>query len=151
MRLLQRLLDWQDRQGDLIAFLEQLRSQGLTITPLTDQDAKGARFLLQEIDPFTFFGVFNRGIRKEQRLAIVAEVIKLLGVQSALPKDFEGLPILNAQNSWFISFQPGRKAYDVQNACGGCFDWLSGTIHLSRRILCKLSMRRSKSDIRTLI
>lgn len=110
----QRLLDWQDRQGDLIEFLEQLRSQGLTITPLTDQDAKGARFLLKEIDPFTFFGVFNRGIRKEQRLAIIAEVMKLLGVQSALPKDFEGLPHLNAQNSWFISFQPGRKAHDVQ-------------------------------------
>jgi 5-methylcytosine-specific restriction protein B len=110
----QRLLDWQDRQGDLIAFLEQLRSQGLTITPLSDQDDKGARFLLQEIDPFTFFGVFNRGIRKEQRLAIIAEVMKLLGVQSALPKDFEGLPHLNAQNSWFISFKPGRKAHDVQ-------------------------------------
>lgn len=110
----QRLLDWQDRQGELIAFLEQLRSQGLTITPLTDQDAKGARFLLQEIDPFTFFGVFNRGIRREHRLAIIAEVMKLLGVQSALPKDFEGLPHLNAQNSWFISFQPGRKAHDVQ-------------------------------------
>lgn len=110
----QRLLDWQDRQGDLIAFLEQLRSQGLTITPLSDQDDKGARFLLQEIDPFTFFGVFNRGIRKEQRLAIIAEVMKLLDVQSALPKDFEGLPHLNAQNSWFISFQPGRKAHDVE-------------------------------------
>lgn len=60
----ERLLDWEGRQGDLIAFLEQLRSQGLTITPLTDEDDKGARFLLQEIDPFTFFGVFNRGIRK---------------------------------------------------------------------------------------
>ncbi len=110
----ERLLDWEGRQGDLIAFLEQLRSQGLTITPLTDEDDKGARFLLQEIDPFTFFGVFNRGIRKEQRLTIIAEVIKLLGVQSALPKDFEGLPHLNAQNSWFISFQPGRKVHDVQ-------------------------------------
>jgi len=109
----QRLLDWQDRQGELIAFLEQLRSQGFTITPLSDQDDKGARFLLQEIDPFTFFGVFNRGIRKEQRLAIIAEVVKLLAVQSPLPKDFEGLPHLNAQNSWFISFLPGRKADDV--------------------------------------
>jgi 5-methylcytosine-specific restriction protein B len=79
-----------------------------------DQDDEGTRFLLKEIDPFTFFGVFNRSIRKEQRLAIIAEVMKLLGVESALPKDFEGLPWLNAQNSWFISFQPGRKADDVQ-------------------------------------
>lgn len=110
----QRLLEWQDRQTDLIAFLEQLRSQELTITPLTDQDTKGARFLLQEIDPFTFFGVFNRGIRNEQRLAIVSEIIRLLGVLSEMPKDFEGIPILNAQKSWFIAFQSERKADDVQ-------------------------------------
>ncbi len=109
----QRLLDWQDRQGELIAFLEQLRAQGLTITPLTDQDDKGARFLLQEIDPFTFFGVFNRQIRKEQRMAIIAEVIKLLGVQSALPKDFDGIPVLSALNSWFVSYRPLRKTDDV--------------------------------------
>jgi 5-methylcytosine-specific restriction protein B len=110
----QRLLDWESRQPELIAFLEQLRSQGLTITPLTDQDAKGSRFVLQEIDPFTFVGVFNRGIQKEKRLAIVAEVMKFLGVQSALPNDFEGLPILYAGNSWFISYLPDRGAKDVQ-------------------------------------
>jgi 5-methylcytosine-specific restriction protein B len=110
----ERLVGWQDRQGDLIAFLEQLRSQGLTITPLVDQDDKGTRFLLTEIDPFTFFGVFNRSIRQEQRLAILAEVMKLLGIDGAVPKDFDGLPHLNAVNSWFIAYQPARKTDDVQ-------------------------------------
>jgi 5-methylcytosine-specific restriction enzyme B len=108
-----RLLDWENRQGKLIAFLELLRSQGLVITNLTDQDSQGARALLQEIDPFTFFGVFNRRIRADQRLAILAEVIKLLGVNSALPKDFDGLPILNNQNSWFFAYQPWRKSHDI--------------------------------------
>ena len=65
------LLGWEERQGELIAFLEQLREQGLKVTPLTDQDDQGARSLLDEIDPFTFFGVFNRGIRNEQRIAIL--------------------------------------------------------------------------------
>lgn len=36
-----RLLEWQGRQGDLIAFLEQLREQGTKVTPLTDQNADG--------------------------------------------------------------------------------------------------------------
>jgi 5-methylcytosine-specific restriction protein B len=117
----ERLVGWQDRQGDLIAFLEQLRSQGLTITPLVDQDDKGTRFLLTEIDPFTFFGVFNRSIRQEQRLAILAEVMKLLGIDGAVPKDFDGLPHLNAVNSWFIAYQPARKTDDVQRLWRGAY------------------------------
>jgi hypothetical protein len=47
------LLGWEDRQKELISFLEELRKDGLKITPLNDQDNEGARFLLTEIDPFT--------------------------------------------------------------------------------------------------
>lgn len=109
-----QLEKWEGRQGELIAFLERLRMEGLKVTPLMDTDDKGAQFLLQEIDPFTFFGVFNRGIRKEQRLAILAEVLKFFGITAALPTDFTGIPILNNQKSWFFSFQPNRGMHDVQ-------------------------------------
>jgi 5-methylcytosine-specific restriction protein B len=70
--LADQLANWQDRQAELIDFLEKLRAQGYIITPLNDKDKDGASFLLKEIDPFTFLGVFNRGIRKEQRIAIIA-------------------------------------------------------------------------------
>jgi 5-methylcytosine-specific restriction protein B len=110
----QRLLEWEDRQEELIAFLEQLRSQGLVITKLTDQDSQGTRSLLQEIDPFTFFGVFNRRIRIDQRLAILAGIIQFFGLSSQLPRDFDGLPTLNNQNSWFFAYQIERKPHDVQ-------------------------------------
>jgi len=110
----QRLLDWQDRQGKLISFLEQLRMRGLKVTKIMDKDANEELFLLREIDPFTFFGAFNRGIKEEQRLIIVAEVLKFLGVQSSLPIDFDGIPVLNSQNSWFFSYQFERGPNDVQ-------------------------------------
>ena len=51
----------QEKQSELIDFLEKLRAEGYTITPLQDKNRDGERFLLREIDPFTFFGVFNRG------------------------------------------------------------------------------------------
>ena len=41
-----RLLEWRNRQQELLEFLESLRSQGLTITPLLDRDADGQRFRL---------------------------------------------------------------------------------------------------------
>ncbi len=109
-----QLVEWQDRQGELIAFLEDLRAQGLVITPLTDKDAQGDRFLFKEIDPFTFFGVFNRNIKREQRLAILDAVKQYLNVGSMLPSDFNGIPILNNMASWFIAYQSERKPNDVK-------------------------------------
>ena len=60
-----------DRQRELITFLEDLRQRGLPITPLEDKDEAGRRFLFTEIDPFTFMGVFNRGIGEDKRKRII--------------------------------------------------------------------------------
>lgn len=100
--------------GELIAFLERLRGKGLKITPFTDQDSEGGRLLMSEIDPFTFFGVFNRGIRTEQRVAILTEIKSLFGISAPLPSDFDGVPILNNQRSWFVAYASERKSGDVK-------------------------------------
>jgi len=111
--LAKELSGWQDRQGDLITFLEDLRSKDYTITPLKDQDENDERFLMKEIDPFTFFGVFNRGIKVNQRIAILLEMKKYFGLQSSPPDDFSGVPVLNAMKSWFIPFKASRDVGDV--------------------------------------
>jgi 5-methylcytosine-specific restriction protein B len=108
-----KLASWQDRQDELIAFLEGLRADGYVITPLKDKDNDGARFLLKEIDPFTFFGVFNRGIRYDQRISILASMKHHFGLQSDLPEDFNGIPILNNMKSWFFPNQTSRDVNDV--------------------------------------
>jgi 5-methylcytosine-specific restriction protein B len=107
------LRGYRDRQGELIAFLESLRADGLTITALNDQDASGRRFPVEEIDPFTFFGVFNRGIRNDMRKKIAKAVATKFGVQSPAPTDFNGIPVLNNQRSWFFSYKKDRKPADV--------------------------------------
>lgn len=101
--LADRLVDWETRQDELIGLLEQIRADGFTVTPLNDQGDQGARFLLRENDPFTFFGTFNRGIKNEQRLGILAAMKKHLGAQSELPEDFDGIPIVDNRSSWFIA------------------------------------------------
>ena len=111
--LAKKLMDWEDRQEQLISFLEELREQGYVITPLNDKDHDGARFLLKEIDPFTFFGVFNRGIRHDQRIAILARIKQLFELKSDLPDDFDGLPILNNLKSWFFPYQMARDVNDM--------------------------------------
>ena len=52
--LADKILPYRFRQEELIAFLEQLRAKGQTITRLVDKGESGAGFLLPVIDPFTF-------------------------------------------------------------------------------------------------
>lgn len=107
------LIKWQDRQSELIQFLEDLRKKDYVITPLQDKDKDGALFLYEEIDPFTFFGVFNRGIRQDQRVSILAEIKKFFNLKSEIPTDFDGIPVLNNMKSIFFSRQYERDEQDV--------------------------------------
>lgn len=107
------LAEWETRQPELIALLEKLREEGVKVTPFMDRDANGESFLIKEIDPFTFFATFNRGIKDKERLAILAGIRTYLGAQAPLPEDFSGIPIVNNQKSWFIAYQAKRQPGDV--------------------------------------
>jgi len=111
--LASRLVSYRTRQSELIEFLEQLRAQGLTITPFEDRDENGGRFPLAEIDPFTFFGSFNRGTVTDTRIRILETVKPRFGVAAPVPTGFSGVPTVNNQKSWFFGFRPDRKPGDV--------------------------------------
>ena len=66
------LSGWQARQTELIELVSNLGKQGYRVTSMMDKDENGTKFPLKEIDPFTFFGTFNRGIRYDQRTAILS-------------------------------------------------------------------------------
>ena len=77
------------------------------------KDGEGIRVLLEDIDPFTFFGSFNRGIRIENRQEILKEVANLFGAKNSVPENFDGIPILNNQNSRFCHTVPPEYKKDV--------------------------------------
>lgn len=108
-----KLIGFRDKQLELINCLDGLRANGLTITPLNDKDETGQRFLLREIDPFTFFGVINRGITHENRVRITEEFKKFFGLAADVPTDFAGIPVLNNQSSWLFAYANKRKPDDV--------------------------------------
>jgi len=111
--LADRLVDWESRQTELIAFIQELRSHGLKVTPINDQDDQGVTLHLQEIDPFTFYGIFNRQITSIERISILREIKKKFDLTSPLPEDFDGIPVLNNQRSWFFSYQYRRQKNDI--------------------------------------
>ena len=111
--LADELKGWEPRQQELIAILEDLRAKGRPIISLLDRDSEGNQIPFEEIDPFTFFGVFNRGITDENRRAILADLKETFDLGSPVPQDFTGIPVLDNRSSWFFAWKYQRTPDDV--------------------------------------
>jgi 5-methylcytosine-specific restriction protein B len=68
---------------------------------------------LREIDPFTFFGVFNRGQSGASRVSILKRVKAQFQIEAKVPSEFSGVPVLDNRNSWFFPFAYERNAGDI--------------------------------------
>lgn len=68
-----------------------------------------------DIDPFTFFGLFNKGFTAANRLAIMKSISKLFVVESPVPTSFDSIPVLNNQNATFYYFIGDRGEHDIDN------------------------------------
>lgn len=68
-----------------------------------------------DIDPFTTFGLFNKGITTENRIKIITAFSEEFSVSAPIPTEFDGIPVLNNQKATFYWFQGGRKEHDIDN------------------------------------
>ena len=63
-----------------------------------------------DIDPYTVFGLFNKGISDTNRRKIVSAFAEAFGIEADQPKDFQGVPTLNNLNATFYAFKgDGRR------------------------------------------
>jgi 5-methylcytosine-specific restriction protein B len=111
--LASKLLNWKNRQGELIQFLGEMRNKNLPVAPLNDQNADGNTFLLTEIDPFTFFATFNRSITDQNRKKIIGLIKEKFKVDAELPSAFEGIPLANNLTTWFFAYSHIRRPDDI--------------------------------------
>lgn len=108
----QRLTQFQKDRKRLLNLIYDNRDE-LLAKYLHDQGGEGD--LLEDIDPFTVFGLFNRGIKHENRINSVKLFKNILDIKADIPKDFEGIPVLNNQKSHFFGFRSHRGKNDIQN------------------------------------
>ena len=109
--LASRLLGFRDDRTALVARLERaFTASGLRLPKL---EASGVA--LDDIDPFTFLGTFNRGMTDANRLAVARALRGELAVGAPAPTSLEGIPTLNNLNATFYRFKgdPARGAGDV--------------------------------------
>lgn len=68
-----------------------------------------------DIDPFTIFGLFNKGITDANRIAIIGSIAKEFGIEAKVPDNFDGIPVINNLKATFYGFKDDRKDDDIDN------------------------------------
>ena len=111
--LIRELLPYRNKQRELISLLKDIETKGLKIISLSDLDDSGKEKILDAIDPFTFYANFNRGTTFENRRLILSEIKNELQLKADLPSDFDGLPIVNLQQSWFFPYENKREGETI--------------------------------------
>ena len=95
MEMADKLLAFKNNRKALVDIMYSLDSQYVSYIHTND----GGHY--PDIDPFTFFGIFNRGNSFEKRKKIAAFFKERLGVKAEVPESFEGIPIVFVKKSCF--------------------------------------------------
>ena len=108
-----RLLDYENRQSELIEMLRQMEEAGMNALSINDQGAGDKKTKLGEIDPFTFFSNFCRNATLKNRKEMWAWVKSAMGLTSEVPSSFPGIPVLMSLNAWFFAYEKDRAPEDI--------------------------------------
>ena len=92
--LAEKLLTYKDKRKELTDIVYELGELAGYL-----HNAKQQKF--DELHPFAVFGLFNRSLTKENRKRILLHFKDKLKLNSEIPVDFDGIPLLNNQMSFW--------------------------------------------------
>ena len=78
--------------------------------PTLEEDNK-----LIDIDPFTVFGLFNKGISEGNRISILESFAQEFSIKSPVPNSFDGIPVVNNLSATFYYFMDKREDSDIDH------------------------------------
>lgn len=105
-----KLLQYKNNRSELIEKVKKIYEiTGLNL-PTLEKDNQ-----IVDIDPFTFFGLFNKKLTDANRLSILKAIADLFAVKAPVPTSFDSIPVLNPQNATFYYFIPDRGDNDIQD------------------------------------
>ena len=109
--LASKLLQYKDNRQELVENVRKIYEITGINLPTLERDNQ-----IVDIDPFTFFGLFNKSSMKEDnRKKIISAVAYLFGVTVPVPTSFDSIPVLNNQNATFYYFVGDREDSDIDD------------------------------------
>jgi len=72
----------------------------------------GTRFLLKDIDYYTFLSYLNK-YGDTKRVQLLGKLKELMNLETPTPTDVHGIPNAQAQRVWLFGYQFKRKPDDI--------------------------------------
>lgn len=108
-----KLLEFKNNRAELIADIQSAYSAiNMKLPKLEREDS------IIDIDPFTVFGLFNKGITNANRIAILESFATVFNIKSKVPNNFDGIPVLNNLKATYYGFKDDRQVADIDNLWG---------------------------------
>ncbi len=140
--LAQKLLEYKNRRDELIEFMfaeDGLRDYS-DYLHLQDKTQK-----IDDIDPFSFIGMFNRGkLATEKRRTISQRIKDKFNLKSAIPFDFDGIPVLNYMRMYYFHWDDFHKSC---NDIWGAFESMMNGDLKPWFNFCNIAQRKAESTI----
>lgn len=105
-----RLLKYRHDRQTLLKFLDEAFKESSMNNPFAR-----SKQTFEDTDPFSVFATFNRGITEDNRIKLARSIGKKIGVTTAVPTKFTGIPILNNMGSIFFRFEETKKEHDINS------------------------------------
>lgn len=105
-----KLLAYKDNRPELIRKVMKVYSDiGMRLPKLEKNN------IPTDIDPFTIFALFNKGISEDNRKAIIGGLISEFQIVAPVPDDFSGIPVVNNMKATFYYFEGDREEHDIDH------------------------------------
>ena len=145
MEFATKLLEYRDDRTSLIEKLQNVYSNIGMKLPKLDKET-----IPKDIDPFTVFGLFNKGISDANRISILSGIKDIFEIVSYVPDDFSGIPVLNNMMATFYAFEGNdrRKDDDIDNLWNVFSSGikLADSESVERRITFSLAYNQARSQ-----
>lgn len=111
MELASALLPYKNNRIELIAKLKTIFADAGMNFPFKERGKE----VYEDICPFTVFGSFNKGITNANRIALLEQFAKQFSIKSAVPTEFDGIPVVMNLSAWFFAYKENRGELDIDN------------------------------------
>lgn len=103
MEFADKLLEYKNNRKELIDKIYNLFEEINVNIATLDRDEEGNSIRARDIDPFTVFALFNKGITWDKKRKIVNKIKEEFNLSSKAPNSFYGIPVVNNQKATFYS------------------------------------------------
>ncbi|MBQ8699398.1 MAG: AAA family ATPase, partial [Schwartzia sp.] len=105
-----KLLPYKEDREKLIEKIRNVFERAKMPLPTLDKEN-----YITDIDPFTIFGLFNKGITDANRIKLAESIKAEFGIAASVPSDFNGVPVLDNRRAFFYHWRDERQSTEMDN------------------------------------